>query len=361
MKKIILKIGIACLSIFVALSALFVPLKKSNNIDSASAYSWRPNGSTASIFTTSDYICSPIRFNATASVQDNSVVSMSSLNNLPNNVNMSFCGFSFNIEKTPYRWNVQVKRFDAPTFTSAFVNNLIGHYEIDNRAYYYNPLITTLSTGNNFKTIFYILCDNISNGVSKAVEQSSAQSYYIYSDIGSSLDFNDNFIAYDENSLEYSQFTTYIDTDFNYFSYVDQFYNRITIFVPISGSSDLRLLDYRRYYYSNENIYSDNQMYNQGLQDGYTNGYQAGEIGGYNSGYNAGEIDGFNAGKIEGANQANTYTFVSLIGAVVDVPLNAFKSLFNFDILGINLFNFFSALLTCCLIIFILKLALGGK
>lgn len=81
-----------------------------------------------------------------------------------------------------------------------------------------------------------------------------------------------------------------------------------------------------------------NAEYQRGLRDGETIGY--------NNGYNA------------GVSAANEYSFMGLIGAVVDVPIRAFTSLFNFEILGINLANFFFALLTVALILAIIKLIL---
>ena len=68
----------------------------------------------------------------------------------------------------------------------------------------------------------------------------------------------------------------------------------------------------------------------------------------YNQGYNY----GLNKGLIE----ASDYSFFSLLSAVIDVPIQAFTSLFNFDLLGINLANFFYAIFTVCVILAVLRL-----
>lgn len=52
---------------------------------------------------------------------------------------------------------------------------------------------------------------------------------------------------------------------------------------------------------------------------------------------------------------SNTYTFNSLISSVIDVPIRAFTSLFNFELLGVNLANFFFAILTVCIVLAIIK------
>lgn len=84
--------------------------------------------------------------------------------------------------------------------------------------------------------------------------------------------------------------------------------------------------------------------YNQGNADGYQNGF--------NNGYNEGEVDGYQ----DGLSKNNS--FYSLFSAMFDVPIKAFYSLFNFDIFGQNLANFFLAILTFAVVIKIVQLLL---
>lgn len=77
----------------------------------------------------------------------------------------------------------------------------------------------------------------------------------------------------------------------------------------------------------------------------------------YLQGKNQGYEAGFQEGKLQGVN----YTFTSLIGAVFDAPIEAFRGLFNFEILGTNMQGFVLALLTLSVIIVVIKFALGGK
>ncbi len=93
-------------------------------------------------------------------------------------------------------------------------------------------------------------------------------------------------------------------------------------------------------------------------QEAYDTGFNAGvnsvnknDI--YHQGYN----DGFNVGSADGAN----YSFLSLIGAVIDAPISAFTGMFDFTLLGVNLRSFILAMLTLAIVIVLIRIALGGK
>lgn len=75
--------------------------------------------------------------------------------------------------------------------------------------------------------------------------------------------------------------------------------------------------------------------------------YEEGKKVGYNNGYNK----GFN----DGVANANNYSFEGLLSAVFDVPIRTFTSLFDFDLLGVNLASFFFSLLTACVIIAVIR------
>lgn len=112
----------------------------------------------------------------------------------------------------------------------------------------------------------------------------------------------------------------------------------------------------RTYYLSN--ALTDDQLYqsgyNQGNTDGYDSGYTQGTSDGYTNGYNA----GYGAGTNHGIETASDYSFLSLIGAVVDAPIKAFTGLFNFNILGVNLSSFLFGLFTIAVIIVVVKTVL---
>lgn len=136
--------------------------------------------------------------------------------------------------------------------------------------------------------------------------------------------------------------------------YID--FNNNSLLIQILSPDTFASFYDNRTYYFNDN-FTDNDIYNQGVLDGIAQNQQ--NI--YDSGFNAGVDVGFNQGVQQGILQANDYSFVSLFGAVIDTPIKAFSGLFNFEILGINLLDFFLGLLTFGVIIFVIKLILGGK
>lgn len=82
---------------------------------------------------------------------------------------------------------------------------------------------------------------------------------------------------------------------------------------------------------------------------------------GYNKGYQEGKVAGREVGYQEGIKDNGDYTFMGLLGAVFDAPIQAFKGLFSFEVLGVNMTAFVSSLFGLAVILLIIKLILGGK
>ena len=93
-------------------------------------------------------------------------------------------------------------------------------------------------------------------------------------------------------------------------------------------------------------------------QEAYDNGFSAG-VNSINKNdiFNQGYTKGFSEGSAEGSN----YTFMSLLGAVIDAPISAFTGMFDFTLLGVNLRSFILAMLTLAIVIVLIRIALGGK
>ena len=93
--------------------------------------------------------------------------------------------------------------------------------------------------------------------------------------------------------------------------------------------------------------------YNTGFADGVES--QAPEI---NNAYQNGYTEGYNE-----AFEANVtaVTIFSGILQIAMVPVNFFLGIFNFEILGINIAGFVSALLTVAVTVIIIRLVIGGK
>lgn len=113
-------------------------------------------------------------------------------------------------------------------------------------------------------------------------------------------------------------------------------------------------------------LIDDANGYYNGIREGYEEGYNNGLDKGYQEGFDAdkaqavadAERAGYNRGLEDGAERSNIYTFERLLSAVIDVPVRAFKSMFNFEILGVNLMNFAFSIMTLCFVLAIVKLIL---
>lgn len=99
---------------------------------------------------------------------------------------------------------------------------------------------------------------------------------------------------------------------------------------------------------ANENY---NAGYDQGFSAGESFGYSQGESAGYNSGFSAGEHQGYNSGYNAGIESANTYSFLGLLGAVVDAPIKALTGLLDFEIFGFDMAAFALSLLTAAILL----------
>lgn len=155
---------------------------------------------------------------------------------------------------------------------------------------------------------------------------------------------------------------------YNYVSYIFSSGFRFNILIPTTYNSRNSYSYYpysyfqtRTYNIPNTTTSDYNNGYNYGYTEGYNKGNQSGYEDGYDEGYGVGNNIGFNNGYTEGVDSANDYTFLSLISATIDAPVSYFQSLFNFELLGVNLQGFLTGLFTLCVIVTIFKLCLGGK
>ena len=91
--------------------------------------------------------------------------------------------------------------------------------------------------------------------------------------------------------------------------------------------------------------------YNLGYETGYSNGFTNGETSGYQNGYNT----GYNTGLSDGLNMAQTSNFNSLFNAIADTPVLFMRSLFGFELFGMNVFAIIMSLITGLIVIYVIK------
>lgn len=144
-------------------------------------------------------------------------------------------------------------------------------------------------------------------------------------------------------------------TDVNNLSFRVSFVAMTTSTSSGLGSwADILRVDNRSYYTSLQ--LGENQVFKAGYSAGYETAKNQYTNSGYQDGYRVGYREGELAGYNEGIADSNEYSFFNLFGSLIDVPLNAISSLFNFDIFGINVMDFVSSLFTICVALLVLKL-----
>ena len=262
----------------------------------------------------------------------------------------------------------------ADTVSYSFIGSNVdlpcSFYTVQNDSYYISvPLTVSVSLSSSLYSIDFYNCNNgltqdinivynnwtrvnstiempVPTTLANYVECKFSYGYYI----SSAFDFkpvkirlltDNNFFG--ESSF-YGSMLYYYDSNDNYFA--------LALRVSSNHLSDFYLSD-RTYYLSTS--FDDNESYvagyNKGKQDGLADNQQTV----YDDAFNSGKLIGDALGYERGLEDANQYTFLNLLGAVVDAPIQAFIGLLNFDLLGFNMLSFCTSLLTLSLIIMVVR------
>lgn len=91
---------------------------------------------------------------------------------------------------------------------------------------------------------------------------------------------------------------------------------------------------------------------------GFDDGYAAAELENdraYDRGYTKGNDDGYWRGRGDEQKESG---FFGLISAVIDAPIQAFKGLFGFNVMGVDMSAFMLSIITLCLFIAVIKLVI---
>lgn len=273
-----------------------------------------------------------------------------------NNLNMQYRFVSENNNyyydgSNAYKLNYYNNTFESINISFA-VN--IGTYNIDYISFdglftYYlsldTPFLIFDSNTNTFKPIHFLLLFNDVKCFPKAVTRSL-------------------FIGVADGKL--SIYCKSLGNEYYYLGYNQGYTNGYNAGYSAGIANTDNNAAYESGYNSGYNAgLSTNSGYAAGYDSGYAIGYREGKLvgsnEGYNNGYNAGSSDGYDLGYNAGVETGSDYSFLSLIGAVIDAPIQAFTGLFNFEIFGTNIKNLLLALFTASIIVVIIKFALGGK
>lgn len=254
------------------------------------------------------------------------------------NVSIYPCLFSSNMsyDGNYFRFQPYFNYMDTSGLTLTYTN--CAYFKIGNTIYDAQPNIA-VNRGTPFRVY--------TAPITSDLNMNSSFAFDIYVD----SDFNCNIYKISLYLSDIDRITTSPNANFKFLniSYFDVNENSCTFSFMVAKNL---IYSTRTYYVIGADDFTDNQIY----QNGYQAGLNANQDNIYNDGYQAGQTNGYNSGYNAGINASNNYTFTSLIGAVIDVPVRAFTSLFNFDLLGVNLASFFGSLLAVAVIITVVKI-----
>lgn len=183
---------------------------------------------------------------------------------------------------------------------------------------------------------------------------------YFFGPAGSVFDFTFYFTDESEDIVHTTRFELIYDSPLqNWFS--ADFYNYWQY-----DDNDLLLVrrysmvPYGQFLYYYEEYLAHIGDYDKGYKEGYNNGLKAPNQSQFNEGYEIGKEAGYNngyaRGKADGLALADVATFDDLMSSVFDIPVRTFTNLFSFDVLGVNLANFFLSILTLCVVLAVVKM-----
>lgn len=90
---------------------------------------------------------------------------------------------------------------------------------------------------------------------------------------------------------------------------------------------------------------------------GYYNGYNQGNTDGYSTGYNTGYATGYNDASDQDTTAVTIFSGILSVGLL---PVNFFLAILNFEVFGINIGAFVSALLTVAIVVIITRMVVSG-
>lgn len=138
-------------------------------------------------------------------------------------------------------------------------------------------------------------------------------------------------------------------------------------FTVNSGTTISEFINYpnthiNEFFFSFGGFAYNSQIYQQGFADGSRNAYDKGYQTGYDTGFSTGTANKraygeqrYNDGITDALNNTDAYGFTGLFGAVTSVPVNIFRAIFNFEILGTNISAFLFSIITIIVVIAALK------
>lgn len=231
-----------------------------------------------------------------------------------------------------------------------YINTNTKGVILNSKLYSYNTTTKEINYNNNFNLYFMYDYIDSSNYNSSTYFNGNVKKiiYGSYKDKGSY--FKNEYTGITESIL---------NSKYNFISYIDVNDNNVNIIIPLDSNYDNDYYTFHTIFLTGGISDSYSNGYNNGYLDGYNNGYNDAKSPYYNKGYFDGKKYGYETGYNKGINESNDYTFLGLISACIDAPITYFTSLFNFELLGVNISSFLTAIFTLCIIVTVVRLCLG--
>ena len=220
-------------------------------------------------------------------------------------------------------------------------------------------------------SINYLTCYRGSNysglvGLDRDDSKNRKHKFYLGATYFSSNDFDFNNLSYILVNFEYT-FGENSHKCYTHFKIYDVNYNYFHTSIEFNSMHSVDGFNVNNTFYSTMPIYRNekfligaNSSYDLGYSQGYSEGLNSSSNKGYQEGYNLGKNEGYNNGYNQAMSDSDSYSFTKLITSVVDAPIHVITSMFNFEFMGVNLTSFFMGLITFCVVIFVIRLILGG-
>ncbi len=267
--------------------------------------------------------------------------------------------------KSPYSFCAlnQDGVFDHSLYKSSYATAYPYFIEFDLETYldtlqeqsYYNAYFKTLFSLDNY---YLTITDNVNifNSFNYYVDNEDFDIMNLYIDMPLTL-IGQFFSASYSNIVDNFPYSSIYNRIYRSFD------NQKTFYLTAGGINNT----FQRNYTSANSVNTLNAIYNDGTlfkstyksptNENFNNGYQQGLTDGYKNG----RADGYSAGLADGIKDNTIFNIFNGILNIAMVPVNFFLGIFNFEILGINMAGFVSALLTISIIIFLLRMIKGSK
>lgn len=232
--------------------------------------------------------------------------------------------------------------------------NVIMEFRYIGTIYFNSAYDKNISINNQYGSVYYYLDSELlyQNGFSNAYG-------FAFSNFELTIDCDfQNNISVDFGAESFN-------VAFNSEYFADYIYDKVDVSIEVSSNNMSYYIDegegtiFTRFLGSQMGYQLSSYS---NFNDGYNYGYEEGDKDGYKRGLEDGKKIGYGEGLQAGYEVDETaFTIFNGILTIGMIPINFFLSIFNFNILGIDMSAFVSALLSVCIVVIIFRFIFNGR